>query len=83
MTLHRLLIANRGEVATRIARAAAELGVSSVAVYSEDDVASPHVRQADASVALAGGGPGADLDVVDPPAVRAGERRARLPLVGL
>ncbi len=63
MTFRRLLIANRGEIAIRIARAAAEIGLQSVAVYSEDDAASPHRRAADASVALAGSGPGAYLDV--------------------
>ena len=63
MPLHRLLIANRGEIAIRIARAAAELGLPSVAVYADDDAASPHVRQADASVALAGSGPAAYLDL--------------------
>jgi acetyl/propionyl-CoA carboxylase alpha subunit len=42
-----LLIANRGEIAIRIARAAAELGIRSVAVYAEDDAASLHLRQTD------------------------------------
>ena len=40
-----LLIANRGEIAIRIARAASELGIRSVALYAEDDAASLHVRQ--------------------------------------
>ncbi|WP_172150021.1 MULTISPECIES: carboxyl transferase domain-containing protein [Pseudomonas] len=51
-----LLIANRGEIAIRIARAAAELGIRSVAVYAEDDAASLHVRKADSAVALKGRG---------------------------
>jgi acetyl/propionyl-CoA carboxylase alpha subunit len=63
MTFQRLLIANRGEIAIRIARAAAELGLPSVAVYSEDDAASPHLHAADAAVALDGSGPGAYLDI--------------------
>ena len=63
MPLQRLLIANRGEIAIRIARAAAELGLPSVAVYAEDDAASPHLHGADASAALVGSGPGAYLDI--------------------
>jgi acetyl/propionyl-CoA carboxylase alpha subunit len=59
----RLLIANRGEIAIRIARAAADLGVPTVAVYSEDDARSLHVRAADASQALTGHGPAAYLNV--------------------
>lgn len=58
-----LLIANRGEIAIRIARAASELGIRSVAVYAEDDAASLHVRQADSAVALNGGGVAAYLDM--------------------
>jgi acetyl/propionyl-CoA carboxylase alpha subunit/acetyl-CoA carboxylase carboxyltransferase component len=57
-----LFIANRGEIAIRIARAAAEMGIQSVAVFSEDDAASLHVRMADRAIALAGSGPAAYLD---------------------
>ena len=42
-----LLIANRGEIAIRIARAAAELGIRAVAIFSEDDALSLHIRKAD------------------------------------
>jgi len=63
MSSHRLLIANRGEIAIRVARAAAELGLASVAVYSEDDASALHVQKADASVALRGTGPGAYLAI--------------------
>ncbi|WP_405119994.1 carboxyl transferase domain-containing protein [Pseudomonas leptonychotis] len=58
-----LLIANRGEIAIRIARAANELGIRSVAVYAEDDAASLHVRQADSATALKGRGVPAYLDM--------------------
>ncbi|MDB5482924.1 MAG: biotin carboxylase [Caulobacteraceae bacterium] len=57
-----LLIANRGEIAIRVARTAAEMGIATVAVYSEDDAASLHTRKADTAVALKGSGPAAYLD---------------------
>ena len=62
MTVKNLLIANRGEIAIRIARAAAESGIRSHAIFSEDDEASDHVRKADDAHALAGTGPAAYLD---------------------
>ncbi|UVE18327.1 carbamoyl-phosphate synthase large subunit [Pseudomonas sp. LS44] len=58
-----LLIANRGEIAIRIARACAELDIRSVAVYAEDDGASLHVRKADQAVPLKGRGVPAYLDI--------------------
>ncbi|MDB5694600.1 MAG: carbamoyl-phosphate synthase large subunit [Sphingomonas bacterium] len=59
----RLLIANRGEIAIRIARAAGEMGVETVAIHSADDGGSLHVRAADQAVALPGTGPAGYLDM--------------------
>jgi len=59
----KLLIANRGEIAIRIARTAAEMGIETLAVYSGDDAASLHVRKADQARQLTGTGPAAYLDV--------------------
>ncbi|MEJ1970303.1 MAG: carboxyl transferase domain-containing protein [Rhizomicrobium sp.] len=63
MTFKSILIANRGEIAVRVARAIADLGLRSVAVYSDDDAASAHVGAADAAQALGGSGPAAYLDI--------------------
>ncbi|WP_340646617.1 carboxyl transferase domain-containing protein [Phenylobacterium sp.] len=60
--MKKLLIANRGEIAVRIARTAAEMGIATVAVYAGDDAASLHTRKADAAVGLKGSGPAAYLD---------------------
>src|SRR5947209_7668471 len=59
----KLLIANRGEIAIRIARAASELGIATAAVYSTDDATSLHLRKADEAHALGRGGAAAYLDI--------------------
>lgn len=60
--LDKLLIANRGEIAIRIARSAAELAIAAVGLFSEDDAASLHTRQMDEIHPLRGNGPAAYLD---------------------
>ena len=53
--IRRLLVANRGEIALRVIRACRELGIESVAIYSDPDAGARHVRAADAAVRV---GPG-------------------------
>ena len=52
MTFHKLLIANRGEIACRIIKSAHEMGIACVAVYTNADSESPFVRQADEAIKL-------------------------------
>jgi acetyl-CoA carboxylase biotin carboxylase subunit len=54
-----VLIANRGEIALRVVRACRELGIRSIAVYSDADARAPHVREADQAIPL-GEGPSRD-----------------------
>jgi len=56
-TLNRLLIANRGEIAVRIARTARRLGITTIAVCSDADRASPHVLACDEHVPIGGESP--------------------------
>jgi acetyl/propionyl-CoA carboxylase alpha subunit len=60
--LMKLLIANRGEIAIRIARAAEELGIATLSVFSEDDAGALHARKTDETRALSGRGAAAYLD---------------------
>ena len=59
----KLLVANRGEIAIRIMRAAAELGMATVAVAPRDDAGSLHTGKADDAVTLDGVGAAAYLDI--------------------
>jgi len=54
MTYHKLLIANRGEIACRIIKTAHEMGISCVAVYTDADSESPFVKLADEAIKLTG-----------------------------
>ncbi len=54
MTIRRLLVANRGEIARRVFRTAKEMGIFTVAVYSDGDSNAPFVNDADLAVALRG-----------------------------
>jgi acetyl/propionyl-CoA carboxylase alpha subunit/acetyl-CoA carboxylase carboxyltransferase component len=63
MTLSKLLVANRGEIAVRIIRAAADMGISTVSIFPSDDTESLHVQQADEAVRLEGRGVASYLDI--------------------
>src|ERR1700733_10272710 len=60
--IKKLLIGNRGEIAIRIARTAAEMGIVTVSVFAEDDALSLHTRKMDEARGLKGTGAPAYLD---------------------
>jgi geranyl-CoA carboxylase alpha subunit len=64
-TLNRLLIANRGEIAVRIARSARRLGIATIAVCSDADRGSPHVAACDEHVPIGGLLPSESYLVID------------------
>ncbi|OZA91698.1 MAG: methylcrotonoyl-CoA carboxylase, partial [Erythrobacter sp. 34-65-8] len=69
----KLLIANRGEIACRIIRTAREMGVATVAVYSDADAKALHVRQADEAVHI-GPSPAAESYLVGAKIIAAAQR---------
>ena len=73
--LRRILIANRGEIAVRVIRACRELGMASIAVYSDADERALHVAEADYAVRI---GPAGRVRGVKPLELRDRQRRLQI-----
>ena len=72
----KLLIANRGEIAVRVIRGAQDLGIQTVAVFSDADRTARHVRMADEAVRIGGSAPSESYLSIDA-VLTAGERNWR------
>ena len=53
-TINRILVANRGEIALRVCRTTTDMGIATIAVYADQDMAAPHTREADEALSLGG-----------------------------
>ncbi|MFT4125691.1 MAG: biotin carboxylase N-terminal domain-containing protein, partial [Gordonia sp. (in: high G+C Gram-positive bacteria)] len=54
MDIAKILVANRGEITSRVIRTCREMGISTVAIHSDDDAFAPYVAEADEAVHLPG-----------------------------
>ncbi|MCH7852146.1 MAG: carbamoyl-phosphate synthase subunit L, partial [Candidatus Marinimicrobia bacterium] len=72
--LNKVLIANRGEIAVRVIRSCRELGITTVAVYSQADRTAPHVLLADEALCI--GPPPAKESYLDMEAILAAARKS-------
>ena len=63
--IKKLLVANRGEIASRIFRTCRLMGIGTVAIYADPDATLPFVREADVAVALGGSNSGESYLVIE------------------